>query len=44
MISVCDAVAARMQTLCMEHPFCVASHDKILDIRNRSTRLRDLHR
>jgi hypothetical protein len=43
MISVCDVVAKRMQALCLEHPFCVASHDKILDIRNKSARLRDLH-
>jgi hypothetical protein len=43
MISVCDAVANKIQTLCFEHPFCVASHDKILDIRNKSARLRDLH-
>ena len=43
MISVCDTVAKKIQTLCGEHPFCVASHDKILDIRNKSARLRDLH-
>ena len=43
MISVCDAVARKIQTLCAEHPVCVASHDKILDIRNKSARLRDLH-
>ncbi len=43
MIQVCDTVAQKMQTLCAEHPFCVASHDKILDIRNKSARLRDLH-
>ena len=43
MISVCDAVAEKIQTLCVEHPFCIASHDKILDIRNKSARLRDLH-
>lgn len=42
-ISVCDAVAAKIQTLCTEHPFCQASHDKILDIRNKAARLRDLH-
>jgi hypothetical protein len=43
MICVCDAVAQKIYTLCFEHPFCVASHDKILDIRNKSARLRDLH-
>lgn len=43
MILACDAVAAKLQALCAEHPFCVASHDKILDIRNKSARLRDLH-
>jgi len=44
MISVCDTVAGKIHALCAEHPFCVASHDKILDIRNKSARLRDLHR
>jgi hypothetical protein len=43
MISVCDTVAQRIQALCAGHPFCVASHDKILDIRNKAARLRDLH-
>jgi hypothetical protein len=43
MISVCDIVAQKIQTLCCEHPFCVASHDKILDIRNKSARRRDPH-
>lgn len=43
MISVCDTVAHKIHTLCFEHPFCVASHDKILDVRNKSARLRDLH-
>ena len=43
MISTCDSVAAKIQTLCVEHAFCVASHDKILDIRNKAARLRNLH-
>ena len=43
MIQVCDTVARKIQTLCVEHPMCMASHDKILDIRNKSARLRDLH-
>ena len=43
MIFVCDTVAQKIQSLCVEHPFCVASHDKILDIRNKCARLRDLH-
>lgn len=43
MISVCDTVAKKIQSLCAEHSFCIASHDKILDIRNKCARLRDLH-
>jgi len=43
MISVCDTVAQKIQRLCGEHTFCVASHDRILDIRNKSARLRELH-
>ncbi|MFZ4694575.1 MAG: hypothetical protein ACOYMV_05545 [Verrucomicrobiia bacterium] len=44
MIGACDAVAARLLNLMVEHPACSASHDKILDLRNRCARLRDLHR
>jgi hypothetical protein len=43
MITVCDTVAQKIQTLCTGQPVCVASHDKILDIRNKAARLRDLH-
>jgi hypothetical protein len=43
MIAACDSVAEKIQTLCVAHPFCMASHDKILDIRNKAARLRNLH-
>jgi hypothetical protein len=43
MVSACDAVAHKIHELCLEHPFRVASHDKILDIRKKAARLRDLH-
>jgi len=43
MISVCDAVANKIQALCSEHPSRAAMYDKILDIRNKSARLRELH-
>src|SRR5215213_10867952 len=36
--SVCDAVALKIQQLCAGHPHCAASHDKVLDIRNKCTR------
>lgn len=44
MVSVCDAVANKIQTLCSGHASRAAMYDKILDIRNKSTRLRDLHK
>ena len=43
MVSVCDSVATKMQTLCLENPFGIASQDKVLEIRSKSARLRDLH-
>lgn len=43
MTSICDAFASHLQTLCVQHPYCSASHDKMLDIRNKCVRLRDLH-
>jgi hypothetical protein len=43
MVSICDAFAAKISELCQEHPACRASHDKILDVRNKCARLRDLH-
>jgi hypothetical protein len=42
-VAVCDTVARTLQTLCTEHSCCVASHAKILTIRNKAARLRDLH-
>ena len=44
MANVCDAFAKRVRELCLEHPACQASYDKILDIRNACVELRDLHR
>lgn len=43
MIAVCDSVAAKILALCVDHPACEASHDKILDIRNKAAKLRELH-
>ena len=43
MIAACDAVAAKILSLCAEHPACSASYDNVLDIRNKAARLRDLH-
>lgn len=42
-IAACDSVAAKILSLCAEHPACSASYDNVLDIRNKATRLRDLH-
>lgn len=43
MVKVCDEIAAKINELCREHPYCMASHDKILDVRNRCARLAELH-
>jgi hypothetical protein len=43
MVSICDEVASRMKALCDQHPACTASHDKILDLRNKCARLAELH-
>lgn len=43
MVTICDDVAAKIISLCAEHPACSASHDKILDLRNKCARLADLH-
>jgi len=43
MVSVCDEVASRMQSLCSSKTARTAIYERILDIRNKSTRLRDLH-
>lgn len=40
---VCDAFATRLSEVCSQHPYCQASHDKLLDLRNRCSRLRQLH-
>jgi hypothetical protein len=43
MVDVCDAIAEKISELCKEHPYCMASHDKILDVRNKCARLAELH-
>ena len=43
MVKVCDAIAEKVSNLCNEHPYCLASHDKILDVRNKCARLAELH-
>ena len=43
MVSICDEVAARINKLCAQHPACSASHDRILDLRNKCARLMELH-
>lgn len=43
MILVCDTVSQKIRELCRKHPACAASLDRILDIRNKAARLRDLH-
>ena len=43
MVSICDAFAARVSALCREHPAGAASHDRILDLRNKCARLEQLH-
>ncbi len=43
MVKICDEYAKRISDLCKDHPFCSSSHDKILDLRNKCVRLRDLH-
>jgi hypothetical protein len=43
MIVVCDAVAQKIQSLADTSDLRSASRDRVLDIRNKSTRLRDLH-
>lgn len=40
---VCDAFATKLSEVCRQHPYCQASHDKLLDLRNRCSRLHSLH-
>lgn len=40
---ICDAYATKLSEVCRRHPYCQASHDKLLDLRNRCSRLKDLH-
>jgi len=43
MVGICDHVARKIGALAQRHPACAVSHDKILDLRNRCERLRNLH-
>lgn len=45
MTKMCDEFLARLNRLCEEHPFCGADifSDRVLDLRNRCLRLKELH-
>ncbi|MDR1282354.1 MAG: hypothetical protein LBK99_16250 [Opitutaceae bacterium] len=43
MEKVCDAFAKKLGALAKKHPGSKVSHDKLLDLRNRCTELRELH-
>jgi len=43
MTRLVDTFASKLKSLCDQHPFCETSHDTLLDLRNRCSRLRDLH-
>jgi hypothetical protein len=43
MVGICDHVARKIGALSQQHPNCAVSHDKILDLRNRCERIRNLH-
>lgn len=43
MTEICDDFASKLSELIEQHPACSASHDKILEIRNRCQSLKDLH-
>ena len=43
MMRACDDFAARVSPLAAGRPSCSTVHDRILDLRNKCRRLRDLH-
>lgn len=43
MVSICDAIAQTMSEFCKQHSASMASHDRILDLRNKCMRLQQLH-
>jgi len=45
MVAICDVFASRLLTLSKAHPCCGAEafHDRVLDLRNKCRRLKELH-
>jgi hypothetical protein len=45
-VVMCDKYAEKLRSLDQAHPFCGADqfYDRVLDLRNKSQRLADLHR
>ena len=45
MVAQCDAFAKRLQDLSVAHPACGAGffYDRVLDLRNKCLRLREMH-
>jgi len=45
LVTICDAASKRLQDLVNEHPYCNAEdyQDRILDIRNKCNRLKEMH-
>jgi hypothetical protein len=43
MVSICDAFAAKISEVCHGGTRCVASYDRVLDVRNKCARLQELH-
>ena len=44
MVGVCEAFARYIGELSKKHPHCPVTFDRILDIRNRCQKMKDLHR
>ena len=43
MVSICDEIAKKVILICEDQPQCIATYDRILDIRNKCERLKLLH-
>jgi hypothetical protein len=44
MVRICDSFLCKLETLKRDHPYCTASHDKMLDLRLAAGKRRELHR
>jgi hypothetical protein len=44
MVRICDSFLFKLDALNRNHPSCVASHDKMLDLRLAAEQRRELHR